>query len=97
MWIRTAVRPWQDALQPDDEKERPCVRGGQIWTLNLQPLLANCTIFPQLLRCALEHDVTVSHDVQALRNVERDRQLLFHQQDRYAAVFDFVEQLGYKL
>src|SRR5450756_1550088 len=94
MLIRTAVWPRQDALQPDDEKELPCVRGGQNWTLNFQPLLANCTIFPQLLRRALEHDVAVAHDVQALRNVERDRQLLFHQQDRHAAILDFVEQLA---
>jgi hypothetical protein len=29
MLILTAVRPWQEALQPDDEKERPCAGGGQ--------------------------------------------------------------------
>src|SRR5512146_2329719 len=63
----------------------------------LEPLLADCTIFTQLLRRALEHDMAVAHDVQALRNVERDRQLLLHQQDGNAAVLDFIEQLGQQL
>src|SRR5436309_2053672 len=41
---------------------------------NFQPFLTHRVIAAQVLRCALEHDMAVSHDIEAPRNVERDGQ-----------------------
>ena len=43
---------------------------------NLEPLLTNGGVLPQVPGRAFEHDLAVAHDVKALGNVQRDRQLL---------------------
>jgi len=62
--------------------------------LNLKPLLADTRIGGKLRGRAFEHDAAVAHDVEPSGNFQRNRELLFHQQDRGAAARDFVEQLA---
>src|SRR5581483_6675163 len=49
--------------------------------LNLQPLLPDGVVGFQLLRRAFEHDAAVAHDVDAVGDAQRDRELLLDQQD----------------
>ena len=57
---------------------------------NLQPFVAHLMVGLEIGRGALEDDAAVPHDVDALRNVERDRQLLLDQQNGNAAPGDFA-------
>src|SRR6185369_8204997 len=70
--------------------------GRKYWQLgsNLQPLLAQGGIVAQVLGRALEDDAAVSHAIDALRHLQRDRKLLLHQQDGHAALADFGEQVA---
>src|SRR5437879_2551914 len=53
-----------------------------------KPVLAHGLVHPQIVGRALEHDMPLTHYVQAPRNVERDGQFLFDEQDRDAACRD---------
>src|SRR5215471_20477995 len=46
---------------------------------------------------ALEHDAPVAHHVQAMGDLERDRELLLDEQDGDATACDLVEELGHLL
>src|SRR6266478_6653849 len=59
---------------------------------NFQPFLAHGLVVPELGWAALEHDAAVAHHVDAARYPHRDRELLFHQQDRDAAPGDLGDQ-----
>jgi hypothetical protein len=50
-----------------------------------QPLPADRLVILDIFRTALEDDAPLPHDIDALRNLQCDAQLLLHQQDRNAA------------
>src|ERR1700722_4787337 len=62
--------------------------------LNLQPFLANLRISLQLGRRPLEYDVSVTHDIDALRDVERNGEFLLDQQHRHPALLERLQILG---
>src|SRR5215471_2735260 len=62
--------------------------------LDFEPCLPHGLVCLKLPGSALEHDAPVSHDVEAMRDAQRDCQLLLHQQDRYPALRDVAQQLG---
>jgi len=59
----------------------------------LEPLLANGLVGTEFAGRALEYDTTVPHDIDAMRNPERDRQLLLNQQDGDASLRDMRNQI----
>src|SRR5579859_7796306 len=62
--------------------------------LDFQPFLADSLVRTQTVRRAFEYDFAMTHDVEALRNFHCNGQFLLDQQDRHAAVLDFLEQIG---
>src|SRR5271166_1023116 len=62
-----------------------------------EPILAHLVVTEQCLRRALEHDAAVAHDVEPIRNGQRDRELLLDQQDRDAAFGDALQQLAHQI
>src|SRR5690349_25062701 len=64
---------------------------------DLQPLLAYRLVRTQTFGRALEHDLAVAHDVQALRDTQRDGELLLDQQNGNAALLDLLKQARHQL
>src|SRR6185369_9389326 len=64
---------------------------------DLEPLLADLGVPAQVVGRALEDDAAVAHHVAALRNLQRDRQLLLDQQDRDAAAAQLLQILSDEL
>src|SRR5271170_4229049 len=64
-------------------------------SLDFQPLAAHRAVGAKVRGRALEHHVAVAHDVDAVRNIERDGELLLNQNDRKAAPRNFGDQLAH--
>src|ERR1700680_2996067 len=64
---------------------------------DFQPLLAHPLVGCEVARRALEHDAPVAHHIDAVRDLERDGELLLDQQDRDAALRDLLQQLAHQL
>src|SRR6266700_7669031 len=63
-------------------------------TSDLEPFLAHGGIRLELVRRAFEHDAAVSHDVDALRDPHRDRELLLNEQNRDAGLCDAGDEIA---
>src|SRR5581483_2771529 len=77
--------------------DRAALRPGYTKSSDFQPLLAHGVIGAQILRRAFKHDMAVAHDVETMRNIQRDRQLLLDEQNRYAARRNALEQAAHQL
>ena len=60
--------------------------------LHLQPFLTHRSVSLEIGGSAYKHDATVAHDVKAVRNTRRNRQLLLNQQNRNIAFSNPLEQ-----
>jgi hypothetical protein len=61
---------------------------------DFQPFPAHGGIGAEIGRRALEYDPAVAHDIEAVGDLQRDRKLLLHQQDRNPTAGDFSEQFA---
>src|SRR5690554_4625266 len=63
-------------------------------TLNFQPVLAHLMGVAQVVWCTFKHDDPVAHDIEPLRNIESNSQLLLNEQNRHASVAQYPQILG---
>src|SRR5829696_9510336 len=90
--VDARAKPGHDEGVAPVGESAPASPGGRGWLLHLQPLLAHAGVGAQIRGRAFEDDAAVAHDVEALRDRERDGELLLDEEDGDAAPGDLRQE-----